>query len=1484
VIRSKATVLVGTLFVLALLSVFAFTATAQAAVIERVSVSSGEVEAQGISQDSSINAYGSLVAFESDAANLVDEDTNGKWDVFVRDLIDGETLRVSVTYDGLQANGDSGDPCISPDGRYVAFWSDATNLVASDTNSKRDVFVVDLSAYPLTVTLMSVSTAGAQGNGDSQSPSMSAALGAGYKVAFSSDATNLASAPEPLDTNSKRDIYVRDLSDPLNPKTSRVSYVGLATQGDGGSDMPAISADGLFVAFVSDATNLVIEDTNAATDVFVSDLTTHEIRRVSVDDEGHQGDLSSTAPSISGDGRYVAFESDATTLVAGDSNGATDVFVYDYVSRVTTLASASSEGEQGSGTSVQASISPDGSYVAFASDAPDLVLGDTNGEFDVFVHDLWYGTTQRVSITAGAAEGNDGSFSPSISADGPFVSFASGATNFVPGVPGDANGCADLFVASLLPKPTISSLSDHSGPSGGENSVVITGTGFIGVARVAFGDTGVIKYTVNSDTQITVVVPPHAAGDVQVQVTAAGGATDDAPVDDYEYTAPVPSDVLVATQLTDNDYDDAGPQVSDDRVVWNGWGGSDQEIFTWIPGVSPLQVTADSKPDYDPQVSDGRLVWYAEVGSSDEIFTRTPGGSPERLTTNSYDDVYPQVSGDRVVWAGYDGHDDEIFTWTPTGGVVQLTVNSYEDWSPQVSGDRVVWQGYVGGDYEIFTWTPAAGTLQLTDNAYDDTYPRVSGDRVVWQGEVGGGDYEIFTWTPTEGALQRTDNAYDDTYPQVSGDRVVWQAWDGAAREIFTWTPDGSTLRLTDNSTFDSSPRVSGDRVVWYGRVGLNYEIFTWTSDGGAVQLTTNTYDDYSPEVSGDRVVWAGYDGHDDEIFTASPGVPTISSLSPNHGPTAGANTVTITGKYFANVAAVTFGSYSATNITVVDTTHITATAPAQANSVVDVMVTAAGGSSDPSGATDNYTYVDTTRYEQTNAYLSYAGTWYLSSPAPLASGGSFKYTNVSGTFMTVKFTGAYLAWIGRYGPLYGKARVSVDGGPAQLVDLYAATNLYKEVWNTGPLASGTHTVVIEWTGAKNASATGTFIGVDAFDVAGALVQAPVFNRYQQTNSYLNYLGTWYTGTTTEASLGNFRYSNSTSAMVTIKFTGTYLAWLGKKSPAYGIAAVSIDGTPPQTIDLYSTTGVYQEIWNTGTLASGTHTITIWRTGTKNASASDANISVDAVDVIGTLVQASAVTRYQQADARLAYTGTWTTSSSSYASGGNYRRSSSSTATVTIPFYGQQLDLIFAKGPSMGKVDIYIDGGALAVTLDLYRASALYQQKLWSTGVLAPGFHTVKLVRNPTNATGKYINLDAIDVTGILAQSATIRYEQNTTKLVYAGTWYTNNAASSASGGSFKYSNLAGASVTVTFNGTYLAWITKLSPAYGKARVWLDGVDKGLVDLYSAADVWKQKVWSTGTLASGVHTVKIEYTGEKNASASNTYIGADAFDITGTLQ
>ena len=393
------------------------------------------------------------------------------------------TARVSVSSSHRQGDRPSFTAGISANGRFVAFTSLATNLVRGDTNERQDAFVYDRRTGR--TERVSVSSRGAQAkprsdpNGGSAAMDMSAD---GRYVLFRSDASNLV----PGDTNGKTDAFIHDR---LTGRTWRIPPAGigdvpgvlsasgryavlsagdnvyrydvkrdrllrLTTGANSWSEGSSISADGRYVAFTSAASNLVEGDTNKLPDVFVRDVRTAKTTRVSVTSDGRQGtgrrySNGANAATISSDGRYVAFHSDMRDLVPGDTNGVFDIFVHDRVTGETQRVSVSSGGRQANAESLSGSrFSADGRYVAFTSLATNLVAHDQNDITDVFIRDLRKHRTQLVSLGV-HGQGDDASWiglGAAFTRDSRQLLFASWAANLVPG---DTNDVADVFVRDL---------------------------------------------------------------------------------------------------------------------------------------------------------------------------------------------------------------------------------------------------------------------------------------------------------------------------------------------------------------------------------------------------------------------------------------------------------------------------------------------------------------------------------------------------------------------------------------------------------------------------------------------------------------------------------------------------------------------------------------------------------------------------------------------------------------------------------------------------------------------------------------------------------------------------------------------------------------------------------------------------------------------------------------------------------------------------
>jgi len=379
--------------------------------------------------------------------------------LFLLPVAAGAFERVNLTSAGGEAaDGVTWTPSASADGRYVVFASNAT-MIPTDTNFDFDIFLRDRVAG--TTTCISVNTAGVPA-GKSYNPVISAD---GRFVAFESFADSLVT----FDTNASNDVFVRDL---VNGTMARVSVSSLGVQAENGSDssFPSISGDGRFVVFQSSAANLVEDDTNGETDIFVHDLPAGTTTRINVGPAPGlaEADGMSSMPHLSGDGSTVVFRSFATTLTASPTNGNAHIFACDLATGAITLVSKNSEGDESDFDSGSPMTSYDGRYVVFESMAGNLAPGDdANDDPDIFLHDRQTGVTSRVSRNSAGVKQDGMSASPSISADGTLVAFTSNAGNLAPEASGDS---FNLYVHRIATGETILISKGYDGAEGDDST------------------------------------------------------------------------------------------------------------------------------------------------------------------------------------------------------------------------------------------------------------------------------------------------------------------------------------------------------------------------------------------------------------------------------------------------------------------------------------------------------------------------------------------------------------------------------------------------------------------------------------------------------------------------------------------------------------------------------------------------------------------------------------------------------------------------------------------------------------------------------------------------------------------------------------------------------------------------------------------------------------------------------------------------------
>ncbi len=406
---------------------------------ELVSLNSHDAQSPfSIADYPAVSRTGRFVSFLSTA--VLTHGAAGGWAIYARDRELGTTVLVSVPLAGEALDGPSWHSAISDDGRFVAFESSASTLVAGDSNGDRDYFVRDLLTASTTRVSVSSSGAQAEGNlppGGSATVSTLSMSGDGRYVAFESSASNLVD----FDANGFTDVFVHDR---LTGTTERVSR-GLGAESNDESGKPRISNDGRYVAFESRATNLIAERTVPGFDIFVYDRWLGTTTLASRGSNGAVARRESRSPSISGDGRWVAFQSAAAGLDPAYAGTLwTKVYVRDLLLGTTTIVSRPMTGFAPTGHALNPCISADGSWIAFEDYSSTLVPGDTNGMRDIFRWSRATRTVERLNLGPAGVQANDASKWPAISGDGTLVAYHSWARNLIPL---DISGAGDVYAS-----------------------------------------------------------------------------------------------------------------------------------------------------------------------------------------------------------------------------------------------------------------------------------------------------------------------------------------------------------------------------------------------------------------------------------------------------------------------------------------------------------------------------------------------------------------------------------------------------------------------------------------------------------------------------------------------------------------------------------------------------------------------------------------------------------------------------------------------------------------------------------------------------------------------------------------------------------------------------------------------------------------------------------------------------------------------------
>ncbi len=836
--------------------------TASGAII-RVSTDAAGVQANSGNSVSSSPVFSpdsTKIAFYSDASNLVAGDTNGTGDIFVKDLITGAITRVSTDAAGAQSNGYSQHPRFSPDGSKITFDSNASNLVPGDNNSVTDVFVKDLASGA--ITRVGGTTVGDPSYAPVFSPD-------GSKIAFYSYASNLVAN----DLNNTADVFIKDLT---TGAITRVSADAAGVGGNSGSLEPVFSPDGSKVAFFSFASNLVAGG-NSIGGIFVKDLASGQVTLVSTAADGAQGNNTSSEPVFSPDGTRIAFYSIASNLVPGDSNGFGDAFVKDLVTGAVTRVSTNAAGVQGNRDSFGPVFSPDGNKIVFFSNAINLVTGDSNGTTDVFVKDLVTGAIARVSTDAAGAQGNQGSAFSVFSPDGTKIAFYSFASNLVAG---DSNNAFDVFVKNLVSNPedpaaytenasavhvataavTITDVDNTTfgggsltaaltaGSHAGDNLTLIgsvtlgTGIEFSG-SSVKYNGAAIGTLSGNGTELLAVALNGSAtAAAVQALAGAVGFAsTSDDPTADTR---------TVTFTLVD------GSGTAN--------GGHDTGSFTQTVLVTAVNdASAAAGFDAGGNGHDD-ILWYRDNGTA-SIWDDGQIGNAHFVGTGVPLDWHVAGKGD------FDGNGHDDILWYRDNATVSIWDNG------QIGGAHVIADaGVVPSNWHI------AGTGDFDGNGHDDIlWHRDNGTVSIWDnGQIGGahiaadagvvpsswhiaatGDFDgnghsDILWRNDNGAVSIWDNGNIANAHIIADAGVVSNTWhiaktgdfDGNGHSDILWFRDNGAVSIWDDGNIANAHIIADAGVVpnsWHiadtgDYDGNGHSDILWRNDNGAVSIWDN--------------------------------------------------------------------------------------------------------------------------------------------------------------------------------------------------------------------------------------------------------------------------------------------------------------------------------------------------------------------------------------------------------------------------------------------------------------------------------------------------------------------------------------------------------------------------------------------------------------------------------------------------------------------
>ncbi|MEZ4670967.1 MAG: CSLREA domain-containing protein [Anaerolineae bacterium] len=1461
--------------------------------LARVSVSSADVQANGTSSYGDTSTDGRYIVFTSNASNLVANDTNGHSDIYLIDRQLCQTTRLSMAYDGSQSDGDSTVPAISGDGRYVAFLSAASNMVVGDSYSGWDIIILDRQTNNLTRI-------------DSDTRPGANVFKLPYMPSFSADGRYL------VFENWTGTTDAVEMYDQQTAQRTTIAAEGTS---------PRISANGQYIVFASDASNLVSGDFNGIGDFFIFDRQTSQYEMVSVSSTGEQANgIPGLRVVVSANGRYVAFDSEASNLVAGDTNNASDVFLRDRQTQQTTRVSVSSTGAQGVLQSEYPTMSDDGQFVAFMSYADNLVTGDGHSLGDVFVHNRSTGQTILIPNTLVPDRSSE---LPVISGNGAYITYGSYATNLVPG---DTNDAYDIFVARLAAyAPVGAPTLTPTGTVGPTLTATITPTLTLTPTSTVTPTTAPSNiFTVNStsDTNDGVCDAVHcslreainaansAAGSDLIQFNIPGGGP-------YTIRPTTALPDITTTMIIDGS---TQPVISgSNKVVLDGvlLPASTSNNALNLPNASNVTIRGFTIIRFPANginivgggshVIEGNLIGtdgMSRLGNQGNgiYIRRSANNQIGGLSSTSRNVISANLahgimisggslSNNNVVLGNYIGFDT---TGIQPSAIYPYMGNSLtgifiEGNSNVVGGTQPGARNYTGNNVHGGIDVAGGSGNQIKGNFVGQD---INGNPLAGDGDFGirlaGSNNTVGGTTSGErNAISGTNGVFIDagTANTIIGN-MIGVTYDGLSPAPTSYC--GVRLLNATNNVIGGIG--VGKRNIISANLQAGVCIAGSASTGNVIQgnyIGTDVTGSTTFLNSGNHNLPLQYlgihiiGGNQNIIGGTVPGAGNVISGNSEYGIYMDGTVGTILlnqiqGNLIGTQAdgVQPLGNSYGIYITRSSDNLIGGTVPGAANVIAHnrqsgVIILGANSSSLGNGILGNFIYGNALLgIDLTAGDYVYNGSGVTPNDANDLDIGANNLQNYPVLVGAVAEPGGVTISGSLNSALNTTYRIEFFANDQCDASGYGEGQQYIGFTN---VATGNQPTVnfevtlsgVTFSTPKLITATATDLSNNTSEFSACLPTIGgrlSVGTYEDTQESIVYNGSWQTYSGVEASGGSMHYTNDmlASAMFSIDSSVERVVIYRTTHPSYGPMSVYVDGVLANVVPNTSSTMLWRQPFLL-TVTPGNHTISL-------RSQNGGYITLDSLELLPPSAPLGPG-YYEETNFSLTYTGNWVTFRVVPGpSGGSLKYTNDINGRVSFRVNDAvgRVVIYRALNPSYGPMGIYVDN-VLADTVTNYAAATVWAQPYLLT--LTPGTHTIEI----RNTSGGYITLDALELLPPTQAMSVGQYEETNFNLTYTGSWV-NYIGSGPHGGNMRYSNDPTARVTFQIDNTVgrIVLYRTQHPVYGPMAVYVDGVLRDTVSNSSSTLVWNQPYVLNVT--PGNHSVELR-------NASSSYIAIEGLDL-----